>query len=79
MIRLFTRGYSDKEVDPINLEIGETKRENYLDKKATKSKQGQPNLMITKYDPCIKRSEKTHSGNWTFLQKDPIFKEFVNI
>lgn len=73
------RGYSDKETDPIILEICETNRTKYLHKKSTDSKQRQPNVMITKYNPHIKGLKKRILEHWKLLQKDPICKEMFNI
>lgn len=73
------RGYSDKETDPIILEICETNRTKYLHKKSTDSKQRQPNVMITKYNPHIKGLKKRILEHWKLLQKHPICKEMFNI
>ena len=72
---LSKRGYSDKEIDPIILEIGTTNRENFLHKKTQKSKQRKPNVMITKYNPHIKGIKKRILKHWKLLQNDHICKE----
>ena len=70
------RGYEHSEIEPIMQEIIATNRTDFLQKpKNKKEKKTLPNVMITKFNPCIKGLKKRLLKYWNYIQQDVVCRD----
>lgn len=71
---LSKRGYSFNETDPVIMQITNTKRDILLHK-SNKQKHQQPTVIITKYNPSLKRLRRRILKYWNKMITDPICRD----